>query len=104
MIQNKSQMRIVDEIYQFVQRAVTDEIELPDNWMNSRMEDCVDARYILVNLLFSNGLSRKQIESKTGLPKATVRLYVNTYSERIKTRKMMAMWSAAIGQKIGNKT
>ena len=96
-------MRTVDEIYQFVQIAVTDEIELPENWMNSRTEDCVDARYIFVNFLSSNGLSRKQIESKTGLPKTTVRQYINTYSERIKTRKMMAMWSAKIGQKIGYK-
>ena len=95
-------MRKVDEIYQCVQKAVLEEIELPDNWMSSRIEDCVDARYIFVNHLFSNGLSRKQIETKTGLPKTTVRQYINTYSERRKTRKMMCLWSAEIGRKIGN--
>ena len=97
-------MRKVDEIYQCVYNAVTDEIELPDNWMSCRMEDCVDARYILVNHLLSKGLSRRQIEFKTGLPKTTVRQYINTYIERVKTRKMMVIWGADIGQKIGDKT
>ena len=95
-------MRKVDEIYQCVQKAVLEEIELPDNWMSSRMEDCVDARYIFVNLLLTNGLSRKQIESKTGLSKTTVRQYINTYIERKRTRKIMVLWCAEIGRKIGN--
>lgn len=97
-------MRKVDEIYECVEKAVTEEIELPEDWMRSRMEDCVDARYILVHNLFSKGLSRKQIESKTGLPKTTVRQYINTYSERIRTRKMMSVWGASIRQELGDKT
>ena len=99
-----TKMRKVDEIYVCVEKAVTEEIELPENWMISRTEDCVDARYILVNHLFSKGLSRKQIEVKTGLPKSTVRQYINQYSERIRTRKMTAIWSVSIWQKLGDKT
>lgn len=93
----------MDEIYSCVYNAVTEEIELPENWMKSRMEDCVDARYILVNQLSTCGLSRNQICSKTCLPKTTVREYINTYAERIKTRKIMAQWGAEIGRKLGHK-
>ena len=104
IIKKTTKMRKVDEIYECVEKAVTEEIELPENWMSSRTEDCVDARYIFVNLLSTNGLSRNQIESKTGLSKTTVRQYINTYNERVRSRKIMSIWRAEIGRKIGHNT
>lgn len=94
-------MRIVDEIYKSVYDAVTEEIELPENWMMSKMEDCVDARSILIHYLSKMGLSRTQIEVKTGLSKTAVRQHANSYASRINTRRMMFSWDTHIGRKLG---
>lgn len=94
-------MRIVDEIYKKVYDAVVEEIELPDSWMRSKMEDCVDARSILIHYLSKMGLSRTQIEVKTGLSKTAVRQHANSYASRIKTRRMMLSWDTHIGRNLG---
>ena len=95
-------MRRVDEIYEAVINAVLEEVELPDDWMKVRTEDCVDARHMLVYHLSRKGLTRNQIEAKTGFSKTSVRQYLNSYSERVKYHRMMAYWSARIGRKIGD--
>ncbi|MBP5401381.1 MAG: hypothetical protein J6Y35_07120 [Bacteroidales bacterium] len=96
-------MRIVDEIYKSVYDAVMEEIELPDGWIMSKKEDCTDARSILIHFLYKSGLTRSQIEAKTGLSKTAVRQHINNFSQRNNSNKIMKMHSNNIERKLGAK-
>lgn len=93
-------MRIVDEIYKGVYDAVIEEIELPEDWMTSKKEICTDARSILIHYLYKNGLTRSQIESKTGLSKTAVRQHIN---KRYNGNRIMHLHANQIGRILGEK-
>lgn len=96
-------MRIVDEIYKSVYDAVIEEIELPEDWMTSKKEICTDARSILIHYLYKNGLTRSQIESKTGLSKTAVRQHINNYRQRYNGNRIMHLYANQIGRILGEK-
>lgn len=95
-------MRIVDEIYCKVVLAVTEEIELPDDWITSKKEICTDARSILIHCLYVNGLTRSQIESKTGLSKTAIRQHINGYRQRCSNNNMMNLHAVHIWRKLNS--
>ena len=96
-------MRIVDEIYCNVVEAVREEIELPEDWMTSKKEICTDARSILIHYLYKKGLTRSQIESKTGLSKTAVRQHINNYRQRYNGNRIMHLHANQIGRIWGAK-
>lgn len=97
-------MRIVDEIYCNVVKSVEEEIELPADWITSKKEICTDARSILIHYLHEAGLTRSQIESKTGLSKTAVRHHINSYQQRCSNNRMMSQYSKQIGRRLGETT
>lgn len=94
-------MKIIDEIYSEVLKAVSDMIELPEGWMKSKRQDCTEARSLLVHYLIVKGMSRGQVGLKTGLSKTAIRNHANNYNDRIKHNTMMRLYGEQIGRKLG---
>lgn len=70
-------------------KAVETVTELPIDTIisGSRREDIVDARYILVKLLFSQGMYPCQISIRTRKPRRTIYTILEGYDQRSRSRR-----------------
>lgn len=79
------------QILQEVLSAVVEETEIPREQILSgvKSEEVVDARSLLIKLLYERGLYPTQISQMTGICSRSVDRFLQDFRERIESRKML---------------
>jgi hypothetical protein len=91
------------QIFQETLAAVEDAMEIDSAQILSgcKQEEVVDARALLIKLMRDRGLYPVQISSITGLNSRSVTQFLLSFSERIKTRKILRMNYESLKIKLG---
>lgn len=92
-------MQIFQETLAAVENAM--EIDSAQILSGCKQEEVVDARALLIRLMRDRGLYPVQISSITGLNSRSVTQFLLSFSERIKTRKILRMNYESLKIKLG---
>lgn len=92
-------MQIFQETLAAVENAM--EIDSAQILSGCKQEEVVDARALLIKLMRDRGLYPVQISSITGLNSRSVTQFLLSFSERIKTRKILRMNYESLKIKLG---
>lgn len=79
------------EIFAEILRIVSEETEISTNEIlsSSKEADVVDARYLLVHLLYERGFYPSQIALQTRKTKRSINYILSGFSDRIQRGKML---------------
>lgn len=82
------------ELFEDVLEKVCELTELSvEKVCNSNLEECVDARYILIKLLSDIGLTDMEIAETTGFTRQCVNYAKNHFRERLKKWSVRVVYS-----------
>ena len=83
----------MQELFARILKIVSEVTEVPPGTIVSRdkHEETVDARYLLVYLLYRNGLYPSAIARYTGLSVRTVNTITSAFTQRLESRRMLAV-------------
>ena len=92
------------EIFAEILRIVSKETEIStdDIFSNSKETEVVDARYLLVRLLYENGFYPSQISSHIRKTKRSVNYILYNFSDRLRGGKMLRIQYENIKKTAGN--
>ena len=92
------------EIFAEILRIVSEETEIPTNEIlsSSKEADVVDARYLLVHLLYERGFYPSQIALQTRKTKRSINYILSGFSDRIQRGKMLRIQYENIKKLQGN--
>ena len=83
----------MEEIFARTLEVVSEVTEVPPETIVSKdkHEETVDARYMLVYLLYKHGLYPSAIARYTGLSVRTVNTITSAFTQRLESRRMLAV-------------
>ena len=83
----------MEEIFARILKIVSEVTEVPPETIVSKdkHEETVDARYMLVYLLYKHGLYPSAIARYTGLSVRTVNTITSAFTQRLESRRMLAV-------------
>ena len=83
----------MQELFARILKIVSEVTEVPPETIVSRdkHEETVDARYLLVYLLYRHGLYPSAIARYTGLSVRTVNTITSAFTQRLESRRMLAV-------------
>nr|DAD56174.1 MAG TPA: chromosomal replication initiator protein [Caudoviricetes sp.] len=92
------------EIFAEILRIVSKETEISTNEIlsNSKEAEIVDARYLLVHLLYERGFYPSQIALQTNKTKRSINYILSGFSDRIQRGKMLRIQYENIKKSQGN--
>lgn len=92
------------EIFAEILRIVSEETEISTNEIlsSSKEADVVDARYLLVHLLYERGFYPSQIALQTRKTKRSINYILSGFSDRIQRGKMLRIQYENIKKLQGN--
>lgn len=92
------------EIFAEILRIVSEETEISTNEIlsSSKEADVVDARYLLVHLLYERGFYPSQIALQTRKTKRSINYILTGFSDRIQRGKMLRIQYENIKKLQGN--
>ena len=83
----------MQELFARILKIVSEVTEVPPETIVSRdkHEETVDARYLLVYLLYRHGLYPSAIARYTGLSVRTVNTITSAFTQRLESRRILAV-------------
>lgn len=83
----------MQELFARILKIVSEVTEVPPETIVSKdkHEETVDARYLLVYLLYRHGLYPSAIARYTGLSVRTVNTVTSAFTQRLESRRMLAV-------------
>lgn len=90
-------------IFQNTLSAVAEETEITQDLIlsNNKQEEVVDARYLLVEIMFEQGLYPTQISHLTNIGLRSINNFLQGFSSRCNSRKIMRIDYDRVRNKLG---
>ena len=94
----------MEEIFARTLEVVSEVTEVPPETIVSKdkHEEAVDARYMLVYLLYKHGLYPSAIARYTGLSVRTINTITSAFPQRLESRRMLAVNLEETQRKLGD--
>ena len=91
------------EIFKNTLSAIAEETEIKKEQIlsNAKQEEVVDARYLLVEIMYEQGLYPTQISHLTGVCVRSVNNFLQGFSSRCNSRKIMRIDYDRVRHKLG---